>query len=150
MVVDEMQRQSSGTLKTGITASNNAAKKQPKLRRSSAGAGNTAKNVAGRKNSATEHVSSKLAPGLAVASMRKSLSQNDFVRDTEHSLQRPSKPLQVPIQVPLQLPAGRAQLAAVGTRKWLRIAADGTTSILQASCQSHQILTGQCCIPPIA
>lgn len=133
MVADDLQRQSSGTLKSGLTASNGtlSTKKQTKLRRNSAGAGRA---VTSRKNSATEHVS-KLAPGLAVASMRKSVSQDDFVTDansTDDGLQRPTKPLQVPLQVPLQLPAGRTQLAAVGTRKWLKIAADGTTSILQA------------------
>lgn len=133
MIVEDLQRQSSGTLKGSFTTSSAAAsvKKQPKLRRSSAGT-TAGKTVAGRKNSASEHVNNKALPGLAVANMRKSLSQSDFAQDHEHSLQRPAKPLQLPVQVPMQLPAGRAQLAAVGTRKWLKISADGATTILQA------------------
>lgn len=136
MVTDDLQRQSSGSLRGSVLSTSvSSAKKQAKLRRNSAGAHTTSKAVISRKSSSTEHVNSKVAPGLAVASMRKSVSQDAFTKDasTDNSLQRPSKPLQIPIQLPLQLPAGKAQLAAVSTRKWLKIAADGTTSILQAS-----------------
>ena len=105
-----------------------AARKQPALKRSSGSATSASKTTGARKNSGAEYGNPK-AP--AAVTFRRSLSQTEFTSDFEAGLQRPSKPLQVPVKLPLQLPAGKAQLTAVGVRKWLRIEASGSTSILQ-------------------
>ena len=102
------------------------AAKQPKLKRSSGSATVTTRPSASRKTSA-DYVNAK---GATPSTMRRAMSQ-DFVREGEHALQRPSRPVQAPVQLPIQLPAGKAQLAALGTRKWLKIEASGATSIMQ-------------------
>ena len=115
-----------------------AVRKQPALKRSSGGASRPA---GARKNSGAEYGSSK---GQATVTFRRSLSQTEFTKDFDTGitgLQRPSKPVQLPVQLPLQLPAGKVQLTAVGVRKWLKIEASGSTSILQVAafptCQHH-------------
>lgn len=107
-----------------------AIRKQPKLKRSSGNATNNARLAGSRKLSGAEYGAAKGQTSLASSAMRRSLSQ-DFLRDQAGSLQVPSKPLQIPVQLPLQLPASKIQLAAVGTRKWLKIEASGATSVLQ-------------------
>ncbi|KAL3154514.1 hypothetical protein ABBQ32_013975 [Trebouxia sp. C0010 RCD-2024] len=111
------------------SVSGTAVRKQPVLKRSSGGTTSTSKPAGARKNSGAEYGSAK---SQAAVTFRRSLSQTELTKDFEVGLQRPSKPLQFPIQLPLQLPAGKAQLTAVGTRKWLKIEASGSTSIMQA------------------
>ena len=134
MVPDDVATAPDAASKTVPGASSNSVtfRKQPKLKKSSGSATNIARPSASRKLSGSEYVNAKGQAGLASSAMRRSLSQH-FVRDYESSLQRPSKPLQIPVQLPLQLPASKVQLAAVGTRKWLKIEASGATSILQVS-----------------
>lgn len=112
------------------SASSTAVRKQPVLKRSSGGATSASKPAGTRKNSGAEYGSAK---SQAAVTFRRSLSQTELTRDFELGLQRPSKPLQLPMQLPLQLPAGKAQLTAVGTRKWLKIEASGSTSIMQVA-----------------
>ena len=102
------------------------ASKQPKLKRSSGSATVTTRPSISRKTSA-DYANTK---GATTSTMRRAMSQ-DFVREDENALQRPSRPVQAPVQLPIQLPAGKAQLAALGTRKWLKIEASGATSIMQ-------------------
>ena len=105
-------------------ATGTAVQRQPALKRSSGSA--TSGSKAARRHSGSEH-----GKGQAGVMFRRSLSQTELARDFETGFQRPSKPLQVPMQLPLQLPAGKAQLTAVGMRKWLKIEASGSTVILQ-------------------
>lgn len=112
------------------SVSGTAVRKQPVLKRSSGGTTSTSKPAGARKNSGAEYGSAK---SQAAVTFRRSLSQTELTKDFEVGLQRPSKPLQFPIQLPLQLPAGKAQLTAVGTRKWLKIEASGSTSIMQVA-----------------
>ncbi|DBB04051.1 TPA: hypothetical protein ACH3X1_013106 [Trebouxia sp. C0004] len=131
MVPDEVPTVTSNISKVVIGNANPAVRKQPKLKRSSGSATNIARPSGPRKLSNAEYGAAKGQAGFASSTMRRSLSQ-DFIRDSESSLQRPSKPLQVPVQLPLQLPATKVHLAAVGTRKWLKIESSGATSVLQA------------------
>ncbi|DBA67446.1 TPA: hypothetical protein ACH3X2_001730 [Trebouxia sp. C0005] len=131
MVPDDAPTVTSNTSKNVVGNGNPSVRKQPKLKRSSGSATNIARPSGPRKLSNAEYGAAKGQAGFASSTMRRSLSQ-DFTRDNESSLQRPSKPLQVPVQLPLQLPATKVHLAAVGTRKWLKIEASGATSVLQA------------------
>ena len=120
-----------------------AVRKQPTLKRSSGSATNASKPAGIRKNSGAEYGNPK---SQAAVTFRRSLSQTELTRELERGLQRPSKPLQVPLQLPLQLPAGKVQLTAVGMRKWLKIEASGSTSILQVNTPAHpQRLTACIC-----
>ena len=128
MVPDDAPTVTSNTSKVVVGNGNLVVRKQPKLKRSSGSATNIARPSGPRKLSNAEYGAAKGQAGFASSTMRRSLSQ-DFT--SESSLQRPSKPLQVPVQLPLQLPATKVHLAAVGTRKWLKIEASGATSVLQ-------------------
>ncbi len=132
MVPDDVPTVTSNVSKVAVGNGNPAItlRKQPKLKRSSGSATNIARPSVPRKLSNAEYGAAKGQAGFASSTMRRSLSQ-DFTRDSESSLQRPSKPLQIPVQLPLQLPATKVHLAAVGTRKWLKIEASGATSVLQ-------------------
>ncbi len=149
MVPDDAPTVTSNTSKVVVGNGNPAVRKQPKLKRSSGSATNIARPSGPRKLSNAEYGAAKGQAGFASSTMRRSLSQ-DFARDSESSLQRPSKPLQVPVQLPLQLPVTKVHLAAVGTRKWLKIEASGATSVLQVGklqakfCCTALFLVQQC------
>ncbi len=130
MVPDDAPTVTSNTSMVVVGNGNPAVRKQaaPKLKRSSGSATNIARPSGPRKLSNAEYGAAKGQAGLVSPTMRRSLSQ-DFA--SESTLQRPSKPLQIPVQLPLQLPATKVHLAAVGTRKWLKIEASGATSVLQ-------------------
>ena len=115
-------------LKPATSTNSAAPQKQTSLKRSSGSATTVTKSSGARKHSGAEYSNAK---GQAAVTFRRSLSQTELTRTFETGLQRPNKPLQVPLQLPLQLPAGKAQLTAVGMRKWLKIESSGSTSILQ-------------------